>query len=168
MPQPPFNRTKKINKDYVILKNCLVKVHKQNHEQTKQLHQPDLLVGKVANANIVSQPVAVSAVSIVVLEDCQFNKVHCWVYLQGIRPVQCGQNDGFCQMLQTLEPMSEMQSRKHFTEQATPALLWWDDREVVGSLQSAETIELTCDGWTSRPTESYLNQGLPILLIMSL
>lgn len=74
----------------------------------------------------------------------------------------------FCQMLQTLELMYEMQSRKHFTEQATPALLWWDDREVVGSLQSAETIELTCDGWTSRPTESYLNQGLPILLIMSL
>lgn len=80
---------KKPNKDYVILKNCLVSVHKQNHKQTKQLHQPDLLVANIAN--IVSQPLVVSAVSIVVLEDCQFSKVHRWVYLQGIRPVQCGQ-----------------------------------------------------------------------------
>lgn len=131
MPQPPFNRTNKINKDYVIRKNCLVKVHKQNHEQTKQLHQPDLLVGKVANANIVSQPVAVSAVSIVVLEDCQFNKVHCWVYLQGIRPVQCGQNDVFAKCYKhwnqclkcRAENISQNKQRQLFYDEMTGKLL---------------------------------------------
>ncbi len=59
-------------------------------------------------------------------------------------------------MLATLEPRYEIPSRRHFTEKVIPALYAETRAKVEDALQSAKRVALTCDGWTSRVTESFV------------
>ncbi|KAJ8380238.1 hypothetical protein SKAU_G00010160 [Synaphobranchus kaupii] len=73
-----------------------------------------------------------------------------------LRPYSVVENEGFRRMLTTLEPRYEVPSRRYFTDKAIPALYAETRAKVEDALKSAERVALTCDGWTSRATESYV------------
>lgn len=66
------------------------------------------------------------------------------------------ENKGFRNMIKTLEPRYTVPSRQHITDIALPKLYQEVKATVLDSLNSAETVALTCDAWTSRATESYV------------
>lgn len=59
-------------------------------------------------------------------------------------------------MISTLEPRYVIPSRKQFTEVMVPKMYDEVKLQVKQSLDSTECLALTCDGWTSRATESYI------------
>ncbi|RXN15998.1 zinc finger BED domain-containing 1-like protein [Labeo rohita] len=69
-----------------------------------------------------------------------------------LRPYSVVENAGFRYTLNVLEPRYSIPSRKRLREEMIPR------REVKGnislSLQSADRVTLTCDGWTSRSQDS--------------
>lgn len=75
---------------------------------------------------------------------------------QDLRPYSVVENSGFRNMINTLEPRYVIPSRKQFTEVMVPDMYEEVKLQVKKSLASAESVALTCDGWTSRATEPYL------------
>ncbi|XP_038133614.1 E3 SUMO-protein ligase ZBED1-like [Cyprinodon tularosa] len=75
---------------------------------------------------------------------------------QDLRPYSVVENRGFKKMISTLEPRYIIPSRKQFTEVLVPRMYDEVKLQVKKSLDSAECVALTCDGWTSRATESYI------------
>ncbi|XP_061108746.1 E3 SUMO-protein ligase ZBED1-like isoform X2 [Conger conger] len=73
-----------------------------------------------------------------------------------LRPLSVVENEGFRNMITTLEPRYAIPSRQYMTDIALPRLYTEVKAGVQGSLSSAERVALTCDGWTSRATESYV------------
>ncbi|XP_073701142.1 E3 SUMO-protein ligase ZBED1-like [Garra rufa] len=73
-----------------------------------------------------------------------------------MRPLSVVENEGFRNMLTTLEPRYTIPSRQHITDIALPKLYGQVKATVLDSLSSAERVALTCDAWTSRATESYV------------
>lgn len=73
-----------------------------------------------------------------------------------MRPLSVVENKGFRNMIKTLEPRYTVPSRQHITDIALPKLYQEVKATVLDSLNSAETVALTCDAWTSRATESYV------------
>uniref|UniRef100_A0A8C2FJ66 HAT C-terminal dimerisation domain-containing protein n=1 Tax=Cyprinus carpio TaxID=7962 RepID=A0A8C2FJ66_CYPCA len=79
------------------------------------------------------------------------------VYMcKGIRPYSEVEKEGFCFLMNILEPRFDIPSRKYFAEKMIPALYDQTSAKVESALESAERVGLTCDGWTSRATESYI------------
>ncbi|KAK7919245.1 hypothetical protein WMY93_010529 [Mugilogobius chulae] len=79
------------------------------------------------------------------------------VYMcKGLRPYSEVENEGFRFLMKTLEPRFDIPSRKHFAEKIIPALYDQTKATVKSALEMAERVGLTCDGWTSRATESYM------------
>ena len=73
-----------------------------------------------------------------------------------MRPLSVVENEGFRNMMTTLEPRYTIPSRQHITDIALPKLYGQVKAKVLDSLSSAERVALTCDAWTSRATESYV------------
>ncbi|XP_013885882.1 zinc finger BED domain-containing protein 1 [Austrofundulus limnaeus] len=73
-----------------------------------------------------------------------------------MRPLSVVENEGFRNMMKTLEPRYSIPSRQHITDIALPKLYTEVKATVMESLNSAERVALTCDSWTSRATESYV------------
>ena len=73
-----------------------------------------------------------------------------------LRPYSVVERHGFRRMVNTLEPRYEIPSRKYFTETTIPEL-YKETREMVqDALEPALRVALTCDGWTSRSTVSFV------------
>lgn len=73
-----------------------------------------------------------------------------------MRPYSTVQNKGFKHMISTLEPRYKLPCRTHFSEKVVPALLKKVTDRVKMQLNSAESIAITTDSWTSRATENYV------------
>lgn len=73
-----------------------------------------------------------------------------------MRPYSVVENDGFRELLHTLEPRYTIPSRKHFSETCIPRLYNQVKNEVKSELMNAERVAITTDGWTSCTTESYV------------
>jgi len=59
-------------------------------------------------------------------------------------------------MVSTMEPRYVIPTRRYMTDIAVPRMYKEVKNIVKTSLSSAERVALTCDGWTSRVTESYV------------
>ncbi|XP_076742690.1 E3 SUMO-protein ligase ZBED1-like [Maylandia zebra] len=73
-----------------------------------------------------------------------------------IRPYSVVENDGFQNLINTLEPRYVLPSRKHLSEVVIPNMYEKVKHDVTASLKSAERVAITCDSWTSRATDNYL------------
>ena len=73
-----------------------------------------------------------------------------------LQPYSVVENEGFQNLLGILEPRYVIPSRKYFTDTAIPKLYSEVKEEVNGKLSLAEGVAITCDGWSSRATESYM------------
>ena len=59
-------------------------------------------------------------------------------------------------MLHTLEPRYKIPQRGYMVDTAVPAMYEEVKKAVKTSLGAAQRVALTCDGWTSRATQSYV------------
>ena len=59
-------------------------------------------------------------------------------------------------MLHTLEPRYKIPQRGYMVDTAVPAMHEEVKKAVKTSLGAAQRVALTCDGWTSRATQSYV------------
>lgn len=59
-------------------------------------------------------------------------------------------------MLSTLEPRYQPPNRSRLSGELIPALYENEKSKLYSELQSSGAVSLTCDGWTSRATESFL------------
>lgn len=75
---------------------------------------------------------------------------------KGLQPYSVTENEGFQYMLRVLEPRFKIPCRKIFTEKEIPALYERVRLEISESLQRAQRVALTVDGWTSCATDSYI------------
>ncbi|KAJ8349324.1 hypothetical protein SKAU_G00244540 [Synaphobranchus kaupii] len=75
---------------------------------------------------------------------------------QDLRPYSVVENAGFKRMAIAMEPRYVIPTRAHMTDIAVPKMYKEVKQNVKTSLSSAERVALTCDGWTSRATESYV------------
>ena len=74
-----------------------------------------------------------------------------------LQPYSVVENEGFQNLLSILEPRYVIPSRKYFTDgTAIPKLYSEVKEEVNETLSLAEGVAITCDGWSSRSTESYM------------
>ncbi|XP_034538518.1 zinc finger BED domain-containing protein 4-like isoform X2 [Notolabrus celidotus] len=71
-----------------------------------------------------------------------------------LQPCNVVNNAGFRWMVQTLEPRYKIPQRVHMVN-AVPKMYEEVEEAVKMYLSSAQRVALTCDGWTSRATESY-------------
>ena len=62
-----------------------------------------------------------------------------------MRPLSVVENEGFRNMMTTLEPRYTIPSRQHITDIALPKLYGQVKATVLDSLSSAEGVALTCD-----------------------
>lgn len=76
--------------------------------------------------------------------------------VKDLRPFSVVSNEGFKNMISTLEPRYTIPGRQHFSESAMPKLYEKVKQDVIEDLQKAVTVSLTTDSWTSRATESYV------------
>ena len=74
-----------------------------------------------------------------------------------LQPYSVVENEGFQNLLSILEPRYVIPSRKYFTDGTAILKLYSEDKEEVNkTLNLAEGVAITCDGWSSRSTESYM------------
>ncbi|KAF0029349.1 hypothetical protein F2P81_018454 [Scophthalmus maximus] len=73
-----------------------------------------------------------------------------------LRPYSVVENTGFRYMVNTMEPCYVIPTCRYITEVAVPRMYEEVKQVVKTSLGSAERVAPTCDGWTSRATESYV------------
>ena len=81
-----------------------------------------------------------------------------------LMPLSVVEGEGFCHMLEKLEPRFQPPSRKRITVNVLPCM--YSELKgtiVVPSIRSAEYCALTTDCWTSRTNDSYI--GLTVHLI---
>lgn len=154
----------KLDKDFAICKNCLTKVrytgNTTNLHSHLQHHHPELS----QKPEPVSLPPSQTSIGALLQAKLPFNSPRAKSITHGIsvyickdlRPYSVVENDGFRFMMRTLEPRYEIPSRKHFTEKTVPALYEETKAKVMNALQSADRVGLTCDGWTSRATLSFI------------
>ena len=73
-----------------------------------------------------------------------------------LRPLDSVNDSGFTQLIKTLEPRYDMDSRTHITQSLLPTM--YDDlkNKIKDKLASAKQVSLTTDGWTSRGTKSFI------------
>jgi len=73
-----------------------------------------------------------------------------------LRPYSVVENEGFRDLVHLLEPRYVIPSRPHFSEKCVPTLYSETKAIVQQSLQRAERVAITTDGWTSCSTEAYI------------
>ncbi|XP_048017725.1 E3 SUMO-protein ligase ZBED1-like [Megalobrama amblycephala] len=153
---------KALDKNYAICKNCFAKIKYNCNTTNLQMHlvryHGELLSGD--NEGKPSQPTITTAFKAKLPFGSpraqSITKSIAEFICKDLRPYSVVENDGFCRMLTTLEPRYEIPSRRHFTDKVIPALYADTRAKVEGALRSAKRVALTCDGWTSRATESFV------------
>lgn len=75
---------------------------------------------------------------------------------RGLCPYSVVENPGFRLMLNTLDPRYLIPTRRYMTDVAVPRMYAKVKDSVKSALNSAPRVALTCDGWTSRATESFV------------
>ncbi|XP_041834229.1 E3 SUMO-protein ligase ZBED1-like [Melanotaenia boesemani] len=79
------------------------------------------------------------------------------VYIvKDMRPFSTVENEGFQEMIRTLEPKYSIPSRPHFSQMVMPELYRQVKAHVVAVLGEATNVAITTDRWTSRATQSYV------------
>lgn len=73
-----------------------------------------------------------------------------------LRPYSMVDNIGFRWMLHCLEPRYKIPQRGYMVDTAVPRMYEEVKKVVKTSLSAAQRVALTCDGWTSRATQSYV------------
>lgn len=72
-----------------------------------------------------------------------------------MRPLDSVNDRGFKQLLTTLEPRFNMESRTYITKTLIPKIYRDVKEDIGGKLSAASFVSLTTDGWTGRNTRSY-------------
>uniref|UniRef100_A0A087Y3Q6 Uncharacterized protein n=1 Tax=Poecilia formosa TaxID=48698 RepID=A0A087Y3Q6_POEFO len=75
---------------------------------------------------------------------------------QDLRSYSVVENAGFRRMVNAMEPRYQIPTREHLTKVCVPRLYAQTKAHVKASIDSAERVALTCNGWTSRTTEAYV------------
>uniref|UniRef100_A0A8B9HG88 BED-type domain-containing protein n=1 Tax=Astyanax mexicanus TaxID=7994 RepID=A0A8B9HG88_ASTMX len=73
-----------------------------------------------------------------------------------MRPYNVVENEGFRELLHTLEPKYNITSRQHFSESCILKLYEDVEKDVKHELMDAGRVAITTDGWTSCATEAYV------------
>ena len=73
-----------------------------------------------------------------------------------LRPYSSVENEGFRALIAECEPRYTIPTRRFITETAVPRLYDEVKRHVIDSISEASRVAITCDGWTSRATQSYV------------
>ncbi|XP_039607958.1 E3 SUMO-protein ligase ZBED1-like [Polypterus senegalus] len=73
-----------------------------------------------------------------------------------LRPYSVIENDGFRELIHTLEPKYVMPYRQHFSEKCIPRLFEQVKDSVKEDLDTAEGFAISTDRWTSLSTDSYV------------
>ena len=73
-----------------------------------------------------------------------------------MRPLDSVNDPGFTQLIKTLEPRFDIESRTHITQTIIPQLYEETREKVMEKLKQAKPIALTTDGWTSRANRSFV------------
>ncbi|XP_077386781.1 E3 SUMO-protein ligase ZBED1-like [Festucalex cinctus] len=73
-----------------------------------------------------------------------------------MQPYSVVENEGFRQLVHVLEPRYKIPDRSVFTDKHISDLYNKVRSEIVVSLNSAQRVALTVDGWTSCATDSYI------------
>ena len=73
--------------------------------------------------------------------------------VKNLRPFSVVSNQGFCDLVHTLDPKYVIPSRTYFSDTVIPDMYEQVKTEVLASLSKATQVSLTTDGWTSRATE---------------
>ena len=73
-----------------------------------------------------------------------------------LRPYSVVEQPGFKGLINELEPKYHIPSRQHFSGKVIPDLYTEVKSQLIDVLQTAKSISLTTDGWTSKATESYV------------
>lgn len=76
--------------------------------------------------------------------------------VKDLRPFSVVSNEGFCDLVNTLDPNYIIPSKTYFSQTVIPDMYEKVKAEVLESLSGSHTVALTTDGWTSRATESYV------------
>ncbi|XP_029913137.1 zinc finger BED domain-containing protein 1-like [Myripristis murdjan] len=76
--------------------------------------------------------------------------------VKDLRPYSVVENEGFRDMIKTLEPRYTIPSRQHFTDKCVPELYNKVKNEVKEQLFNTERVAITTDAWTSCATDSYV------------
>lgn len=76
--------------------------------------------------------------------------------VKDLRPFSVVSNQGFRDLVHTLDPKYVIPSRTYFSDTVIPDMYEQVKTEVLASLSKATQVSLTTDGWTSRATESYI------------
>lgn len=72
-----------------------------------------------------------------------------------MRPLDSVNDRGFCELIKTLEPRYNLDSRTYITKTLLPKI-YRELKEDIGSkLSTCSFVSLTTDGWTGRNTRSY-------------
>ncbi|XP_076135696.1 E3 SUMO-protein ligase ZBED1-like [Alosa pseudoharengus] len=73
-----------------------------------------------------------------------------------LRPYSVVENDGFCDLVNELEPRYKIPRRQHFSEKRIPKLYIKTKDDLKERLLRAERVAITTDAWTSCATDSYV------------
>lgn len=73
-----------------------------------------------------------------------------------MRPFSVVENDGFKQMVKTLEPLYSIPGLTYFAEKVVPALYMETKEKVMMLLKELDSTSITTDGWTLRAAQSYI------------
>ena len=73
-----------------------------------------------------------------------------------MRPFSVVSNEGFCDLVKTLDSRYVMPSRGYFSQTVIPDMYEKVKTDIVTSLSNITTVALTTDSWTSRATESFV------------
>lgn len=73
-----------------------------------------------------------------------------------MRPYSIVENDGFQNLLHTLEPRYSIPSRPYIAETVIPNLYNKVKSRVISELKEVSFVSITTDSWTSRATQNYV------------
>uniref|UniRef100_A0A3P8QXP5 BED-type domain-containing protein n=1 Tax=Astatotilapia calliptera TaxID=8154 RepID=A0A3P8QXP5_ASTCA len=136
------------------VKHCGNTTNLRNHLTR---HHPDILLAKTADTKqrSLEKAFAVKFESTSPRAQKITQSVATFI-CKDIRPYSVVENDGFQNLINTLEPRYVLPSRKHLSEVVIPNMYEKVKHDVTASLKSAERVAITCDSWTSRATDNYL------------
>lgn len=136
------------------VKHCGNTTNLRNHLTR---HHPDILLAKTADTKqrSLEKAFAVKLASTSPRAQKITQSVATFI-CKDIRPYSVVENDGFQNLINTLEPRYVLPTRKHLSEVVIPNMYEKVKHDVTASLKSAERVAITCDSWTSRATDNYL------------
>lgn len=72
-----------------------------------------------------------------------------------MRPLDTINDRGFIQLIETLEPRYDMNSRTHITQSVLPAMYKEAKEKLKSDIKQQQLVSLTTDSWTGRNSKSF-------------